>query len=226
MKKLLIITVLLTILLFATGAGATTISLEFDSLPSAQGWTPSFSSWVTEAENMSADGTTLTMNTMGEGFNTGAYYHIDDDGGDIINSYQPYSLSMTARIVRSEETYGNMKSGFEMIGYVNDLVASISLDISSTDFHTYRIEADPGAAGFDFFIDNVLIDSGISYWSSPYHHPNYLAFGDTCPNKNFEAEITSVEFSQGAPVPLPTTILLLGSGLVGFVGFRMNFRKK
>src|SRR5690242_18758410 len=68
--------VLMLALLPASAASANTITLKFDSLPSAQGWTylSGYGSGApAETDVYSVDGTKLTQNTMGRGANFASY---------------------------------------------------------------------------------------------------------------------------------------------------------
>ena len=70
---------------------------------------------------------------------------------------------------------------------------------------------------------DILIDlqsSGLGY-------VNYLKF-EGIDNKGTSAgfDLDAVEALNSGPyVPIPSTILLLGSGLIGFIGLRRRFRK-
>ena len=109
MKKIWISSVAYSIvsLGMVTGAQAETFTLNFDSLPSNQGWTYRGSP-LAEADTFRVDGSSLVQTTVGSG-NSTASYRIDN----IINSSEPISLSFTARVLSYEMlTGGNIGWAF------------------------------------------------------------------------------------------------------------------
>ena len=83
----------------------------------------------------------------------------------------------------------------------------------TTSFHDYRIEATPGSATYNFFIDGVLRAS-----AAPVSlNLNRIVIGDLTGGANAQAEITEFTFTQ---VPEPSSALLLGFGAFGLVARR------
>jgi len=203
------------------------ISLDFNSLPSAQGWDyEDRGSGIPETDVFSVDGTTLEQDTMGESYSAILLYSL----AGVVNPEQPYSLAVTARVLEHSTSrswpfgFGfAVDSGSERItiGMSTSQIAMFISDgeiptVSSdtTQFHDYRLEGTPGV-GWEFFVDNISIDSG-PFGSS---HGNTVLFGDLTAVSSARAEITSFTFTQ---VPEPTAFTLVGLGSLALVLVRRS----
>ncbi len=73
------------------------------------------------------------------------------------------------------------------------------------------------------FIDNLVTDSmGEAYWTWTEHLSQSVGiiFGSSIINRDYAEDYIGVwVVNSSDPVPLPPTILLLGSGLIGLAGF-------
>jgi len=227
MKKIKIITLLVGIITLAhieeSGAALVT-SVDFNSLPSTQGWAFESSGGhasLNESDVMTLSSSVLTSDSLGEGLSGSAHamytrYNDLNDTGLITASWR-------LRILDSEGYVGNyfgfavtMKVGNEVygVGFGESIIQTHNYTtVSSLDnsgFHDYRIEATPGNLTYDFYIDDALVASPNVTISTTAL--NRLSFGDSTGGANAHAEITSFTVSQ---VPEPATAgLLLASGLV------------
>jgi hypothetical protein len=147
------------------------ITLRFDTLPSAQGWSY-VSDGAAEASIFSVSGSALTQDTD------------DFAGAATIQHYQrsavspslPFSISVRARVLADSTTgFGQPNAfGFCFSGCTGAECFAIGLDtgriqavtgavlsttIDNTQFHDYRLVATPGV-GFELYVDHVLLATG------------------------------------------------------------------
>ena len=97
MKLKFLVPVAAALTLICGQASGTTLALDFNSLPSAQGW-QFVGQGVPETSAFSVDGTTLRQNTTGSGFSGWAYYQIPN----IVDVAQGYSIEVRARVISEE----------------------------------------------------------------------------------------------------------------------------
>jgi hypothetical protein len=194
-------------LMLATGAvlpaRAQVVELQFDTLPSAQGWTYT-TSGPPESDIFSVDGTALHQNSIGTGLGAGGsafqYYILFN----VVDPTKPFTLDIRARVLESETAdSGGFSFGvftgseiFEIFMDTSTIKDSfqtaVSTPISPTVFHDYRLEGTPGV-GYRFFIDGSLAASGPSH---PVVLPNQLFIGDGTSGGNARADVTFYRFSQ------------------------------
>ena len=182
-----------------TGAQAETFTLNFDSLPSNQGWTYRGSP-MAEDDTYRVDGSSLFQTTVGSGSST-ASYRIDN----IVNSSEPMRLSFTARVFDYEKLAGgNDGWGFYFQIYDRAVILRLgmtdsavfvngpSFDLDTTAFHDYVWEYLPGG-DYNFFVDGFLLTSGNSFVQSG---ENWISFGDrTALSENMDVEVTALSFT-------------------------------
>lgn len=198
----------------AAGAHATTIGLDFSTLPSAQGWTfaTGGSPVATEAGTWSVGGGILTLDSMAfstTGAGTSAYYV---RMGEVLLT-EPIAISLRARIVQFEGDFTNafVGGGFAFgfgqgstswqmgitpaqIRGIQGAVLSTAYD--NTQFHDYRLEWTPPAS-LRFYVDGTLISTNSTGFSFA---ANRIYFGDVTGAANSRTEITHYLFLQGAAV--------------------------
>ncbi len=214
--------------LAAPGVQAELVTLDFNSLPSAQGWTyVALGNMVPETRIFSVDGVALHQNSMGVGF--------AGEGGNQYNRYDvvdpslPFTVTLRARVL--EEEFVSFRFGFSFgvftgteqfaIGLGLGIIQgthgpghlTLSTTIDTTQFHEYRMEGTPGI-GYDFFVDDMFVGSALTRLE-PFR--NSLLLGDNTGGANARAEVTSYRFEQPPGIPEPTTLTLLGVGLAGLV---------
>ena len=211
----------------SVATSAADFSLNFNSLPSAQGWTYqsfNYNSGTSPVESLfySVNGIALLQNTTGAGVTYANYYK-----SEAIDPSRPFTIIATAKVPSFETTGGSegrattvdfsAYAGSEAftfslnsntIGINVGTASAIWLPFNSTGFHTYRIEALPGISS-TIFIDDVLF-----YTSAPTATAigNILYLGNASSYENGRAEITRYSFIQSA-VPETATWLLMLSGL-------------
>jgi hypothetical protein len=225
MRRLAIGALLVTAKTVVLGASLT---LDFGSLPSAQGWTYR-TDGPSESDAYSVDGTKLILHTLGTGaFNTG--YQI----AGIVDPSRPFTISMRARVLQTEvlntdfpvSTLAVLAStGTEVFGIgLNTTLIHAPLfsdqiyPIDATQFHDYRIEAMPGADA-RIFVDDVLFATGAPL---SFPNPNVLTLANSSSEKGY-AEITAFSFLQPIPEPETWRLMVLGAALLA-ISHRMKGR--
>ena len=181
---------------------AGTYSLNFESLPSSQGWTYHE---VSLAENnaYSVDGARLKQTTVSSGTDSIARYQMDN----VVSPSMPMTLSVTARILDYENlTGGSNGLGFNFVISDGVLLHRLALTadlikvggqfygLNTTGFHDYSFELYPGG-NFDLYVDGVIFATGVG---SETVSSNKIFFGDSTVHENADAEITAMSFTVGA----------------------------
>ena len=217
------------ILMFATEAHAVNLTLNFSSLPSAQGWELVNNTGDNEANLFSIDGTSLTQNTIGTGSSGWAYYQMSN----ILDTTKTYSFDVRVRILGEEFTspgafsftatapgwYSRVSLGVNNIS-IEDAGGEVQFAYDNSAFHDYRLVVSPSMS-YDFFIDGTLKHSGVVTLAAL---PNRVYFGVPSSGVNGHAEISKFTFQQPVPAPEPssTLMMLLGLGLLAALRMRMK----
>jgi hypothetical protein len=228
-------------LLGGTGSSfADTITLNFNSLPSAQGWTYGDVNSVSEGSIFSIVNNALHQDTIGQGGGEGAGYSLSN-----VVANAPFTIAATMRATSQEYFYGDIWSnaavsfGAEVSGleyYVfigpgaiivsspgglNGTVVASSI-IDPTQYHNYLLKADPTNGSFVLLVDGNQIFNGPADSVSP--SSNYLFLGDGTSRANAIGDYSAFTYTTSA-TPLPSTWLMLLSGFVG-LGFLAYRRTK
>ena len=184
-------------------------TLDFDRLPSAQGWTYVENKYnqIGEQNVFSLNNGCLVQDTIGIGLGgtigTNMYLY------DRVDPSLPLIIRMQSRILNEEGPDG----GFSFGAFIGDsgaivnitrsqiidalivtggLVVSSSID--NTVFHEYRMEI--SGAIYSLYVDNKLIAShNLSYASYPLNR-NTIQFGDRTGYCNSHVVIAKFSFSQ------------------------------
>ena len=214
------------------------VNLDFNSLPSNQGWeyeaiaNPNSNNAPEEDVFWLSDGV-LTNDTIGLGLNSG-------DGGnlyhqkDVVNTSLGFIATITARILEVESNTGqqqvfclgvftgteifNIEFGIDYIQDQDDNPFQLPDGFTTTVFHEYRLEHFLSGDTYNFFIDGEFIGSGSSRKQDVH---NWITFGDQTAGANVHAEMTSYDFVQGTflSVPESTNFILAILGL-SFLAFQ------
>ncbi|MAG92205.1 MAG: hypothetical protein CMJ48_00420 [Planctomycetaceae bacterium] len=224
------------LLLISVQASAATITLDFATLPSAQGWIFSGEDIgggpLLDSDVYSVDGTTLTQDMVG-GDGDDAQYRLLG----ALDAGMSTTLRLRARVTDYEPGSGaSFGLGFQVTVYDGawvwqliftdeqvGLTNSARFDVDTSVFHDYRLEMRPDGTA-DLLIDDVLRESSTGNAIGF----NAVVFGDSASSgENADAEITEFSLTQSrAVVPEPATLTLWVLGAVGLVGFGWRRRKR
>ena len=92
-------------------------------------------------------------------------------------------------------------------------------------FGFYIAEGNIGAYSNLLYSDSTLNNGDVSLLMYNPSPGQYVFAGDIDGDQNFSDIVTQAESINPVPNPEPATMLLLGSGLVGLIGFGRKFRK-
>ena len=223
--------------------GATTVlDLNFNSLPSAQGFTYSAigsSVGVAESDAFSVDGSSLSQTTVGQVYNSNGLVR----GGSIIyqqsyptldlTSLANYRMDLRARATALEAA--SVYSSNAYLGFRHSVSlkgAGFTLGITPTQinfgsgpitpagfdgtiYHDYRVDVELLAttAIYELFLDGASI-----YRSAPTVFglvSNTISFGDGTADANMNGDRS--RFIVTTNVPETSSLLLLGAGCLAFL---------
>jgi hypothetical protein len=230
-------TCLITMSCFAPVLSAD-ITLDFNSLPSDQGWDiviPTTGSHANDVESevFSIDSNELTMSTVGDGLisPSGIFY----SRAGVVDPTRPWSLEWSVNLTdyqsnQTPQEYGAffaIYTGSARIsvavgddGIVYDTAAGttrIANDNLNAGFQSFVIDYTPDSSNgtYELFLDNALIASESAFASSV---ANQLAFGDGTGAANADFRLSSYQFQS---IPEPGSLVCLGA-----VGVFLSVRRK
>ena len=188
-----------------------TVALNFDSLPSAQGWTY-FQGSVPESSVFSVTGGVLTQNTIGTGFGNGnPNYALFN----VVDGAQPFVLRVRARVPAIEGSHGGFRFTvrtaapnqiYNIFLTPSDIYDGLNRHVAfdNTSFHDYVLTATPGGA-FLLYVDGQLrFDGPFSPFGGSL---NGLQLGDGGDlDGNAYAEVSEFVFSQPATFTPPPVV--------------------
>jgi hypothetical protein len=229
----------LALLMGGLGHAKADIVLDFNSLPSAQGWTYYTNAGFPEGATFSANGTTLHQDTIqydsiGGGV---AYYKLPT----AINPSETFEMDVTARVTATTNfpSPGPLDFGFFFELVTNGTNASIGLSATAiqsvdqlfasdipfdnTTYHNYRFTGTP-AGSFELFVDGNAILTGSALFDGEVG--SFLAFGSGTNRQHAQADVTSFTFGQEPTnaTPEPGSLILLGLGTAGLGVFSWRRR--
>ncbi len=120
---------------------------------------------------------------------------------------------------------GDSIAGLENNNVPSELTLSTSIDFS--DYHTFGIQFSQNGVGVaddkaDFFIDGSLVFNDVGRSGLSTSSSSLIYFGPVGTASVGDARYESILFDDGAaPVPVPSAILLFGSGLLCLVSSRL-----
>jgi len=150
-----------------------TISLNFESLPTNQGWEYiAHGNSASETDVFSVENNTLHQNSLEVDPSQGSInrYRLNN----IINDTLPFTISITARVLQESTDYPfGFSFGFFFIKSEENIyrgigigigtnilkdtnLNTISTSIDNTEFHNFHIEIDP-QVGYLFYVDEALM---------------------------------------------------------------------
>jgi hypothetical protein len=227
------------VIALASAEANAAITLDFNTLPSAQGW--SYLGVNTSAPNensvFSVSGGVLTQNTIGV-----ASYAPSSNRYNLFDALTPgldYTLEVRAQLFQEQYYDANnhwaFGAGFfDGTGHAYGLSlgdAGVKTNwgyytgINTHEAHTYRLVSDASAGTAELWIDGRFISSGsVSNYGSCTQlgsdcNSVWLGDGTSGPNANGQYYSFSM---TAAPVPEADTyvLMLVGFGLVGFAARR------
>lgn len=223
-------------------AQAAVVGLDFNSLPSAQGWTYESTSGFggvgtgpAESAIMSVSGGTLVGDTY-TNYSTSslvtARYRNYTSGIDFSRAF---TIAVRSRVTDYETPSHLTNNHFGFMfgvdtgtklyqfgmntGGIQAADNSILGSLDTTMFHDFLVEIDP-EVGYNLYVDNSFFASGTG---SDYIQPTSVYFGDGTRDPNSRFEMTEFTLSQddANPVPVPGALSLMLAGLlVGTVRLR------
>lgn len=187
-------------------ASATVVTLDFSSLPSAQGWVYEQQNTIApEASVFSLNGSTLVQDSRGVGF-AGQGENAYRLSG-VVDPACSFSMETRARVTDETGNFATNSFGFafgailsngeaHFVGIGTARIEAVSEEfvitaIDNTQFHLYRLRVVPGV-GYDLFVDGTLVGSGAPAGSAP----EGLLLGDSTGGTNARVEVTAFRFIQ------------------------------
>lgn len=252
-------------LLLSSNASAGLISLDFNTLPSTQGW--SFTKSATGSHSDDTESGTFSLNgsgsligdSMGSGLVSPSSVQYANAG--IVDANLDWTLTWSMKIIDYEQggndnNFGSWFSVYNGTSYVGLALSDTELSaqtstatgtdwspsttygpttmdktFDTTDaFHTYEFSytADTSTIGFGDWVLSIDGTTSLMGRSLASSGANGLYLGDGTGGANAKWALNAYSFDQstGTPVPIPATILLLGTGIAGLAGTRIRRKKK
>jgi hypothetical protein len=210
----------------ADPVGAQTITLDFNSLPSAQGWTY-VSDGAPETSIFLVSGGILMQNTVASPYTIEWYELLG-----VVDPALPFTIEARARVLQhsggdpATNAFGfclDASTGNEefAVGLSTDKISDAlhnQVPFDNTLFHNYRLAVRPGV-GYELFVDGNLIATGPP--RTVDIGPNRLLLGDCTRGRGALAEVTRFVFTQVLEVAIdikpgsdPNSINLSAAGVI------------